>query len=289
MKMETQQGRYQLAFVDLVRVRGGESAEGFHLRFDSKGREHVVSNKPRFLVDHEIDKAGLGPVELAQCPQTGLDGKAIGLFALDGKVYQYFYTLALPAGPRYSTEDEAVNTWERDFKDMMVGYEVIEKYESEGKNNPLGLKDGAPMRVRIYPEDKKAVLTAMVMAAYSMEGVPGLDGLAAIGSPEALCVEDALKYLVYGGEDNRAFWDRVHGVLDKRVPVAVRADNIHGRAVKLNMEASEEVRGTYEMFTPVFMRDVGPVETLFERTEKLIPMVQEELLKIKPFYKRVFA
>ncbi len=160
-------------------------------------------------------------------------------------------------------------------------YEVLKRYENNGHHNPFNFADGTPMKIRIFPEDAspKQMLTALVMAAYGRGGwstTMGLGGLAAIGSPDELSIQEAQRYLGYSTPDQRGPLQHLRRVPDNRTPNGVHAGFINGRAVRLSVYASDENPGAFDMNTHTYIADVGPIDELMDMAQQLIPFVQRE-------------
>ena len=163
-------------------------------------------------------------------------------------------------------------------------HEIIERYTPPPNGDGSGPREGTIMRVRIYPEDTpvRLALTALVMGTYDLSrdfGVRGLGGLGALGSPKRLSVDDAATCFRYEEEDQRTNLERWRGLPDVRDPSRVRAGFLHGYAMKLDVQASNEVLGSYDMPTHVFVDQVGPIDSLFQRVEALLPFAEQELAK----------
>ncbi|MFA6088302.1 MAG: hypothetical protein WC755_00430 [Candidatus Woesearchaeota archaeon] len=147
-------------------------------------------------------------------------------------------------------------------------YEVLEKYNPKPNEANAGIPTGTPLEVRIIPEETnlRQLFTAMVQSAYEMEGTPGLGGIATLNEPNSITQKDAERYILY--DSQRTFTDKILRRPDIRVPRGIMADNIKGRAVKLNVFESKKINGTYEMSAYTFARDVGSIYVLFELTHK---------------------
>lgn len=143
-------------------------------------------------------------------------------------------------------------------------YEVLKKYEPQPGRANVGIPNGTPLEVRIFPEntDVRSLFVAMVQSAYEMDGTPGLGGLAALHEPNFITAEEAKRWIRYDSE--RSLIERILRRPDTRVPKGISADHIKGRAVKLMVAQSTKVPGTYEMATHVFAREVGSIDRLFE-------------------------
>lgn len=147
-------------------------------------------------------------------------------------------------------------------------YEVLSKYEPKPGGANVGIPQGTPLGIRIFPEDKdvKKLFVAMVQSAYEMNGTYGLGGLAVLNEPASISKKEAEKYIDYDSE--RSLVDRILRRKDNRIPKGVKADYINGSAVKLYIYPSDSVLDAYEMSTIAFCRDVGSIDELFKLTEK---------------------
>ena len=147
-------------------------------------------------------------------------------------------------------------------------YQMLSKYEPQPGGANVGIPEGTPLEVRIFPEytDVRKLFVAMVQSAYEMDGTPGLGGLATLNEPDSINEKEAAKFVQYDSE--RSLKDKILRRPDTRIPTGVRADHIRGRAAKLNVYQSDEIFGAYDMATHVFAREVGSIDRLFELTQE---------------------
>jgi len=149
-------------------------------------------------------------------------------------------------------------------------YEVLRKYNPQPGGSYIRIPAGAPLEIRILPEntDIRKIFIAMVQSAYEMDGTSGLGGLASLHEPDFISEKEAAKFILYDSEISLT--DRILRKPDTRIPKGVMVDDIRGRATKLIVYQSEKVSGAYKMDTHVFVQEVGSVDLLFE-------LIQEKL------------
>ena len=145
-------------------------------------------------------------------------------------------------------------------------YEVLH----QSGEDDLELPPDTPLQVRVYPEDTdvRQMFVAMLQAAYGMKGVYALNGLGLLDAQDSLSEKEALKSFAY--DSRRSVLDWILRRSDTRIPVQVGAGFVHGRAIRFGLWKSKEVPGAYDWNTIPFVRDVGSIDTLFERTEEIL-------------------
>jgi hypothetical protein len=145
-------------------------------------------------------------------------------------------------------------------------YDILKKSEPHEGGPNTGIEPGTPLELRIIPEktEVRQLFIAIVQSAYEMYG----SDFSFLNEPKTLTEKEAAKYILY--EKERSLTDRILGRPDTRMPMGV-SSSIRGRPVKLYINSSKEVTGSYEMNAYVFERDVGSVEILFELVKNKLP------------------
>lgn len=143
-------------------------------------------------------------------------------------------------------------------------YEVLHKAP---QHDPQFLA-GTPLEIRLHPEDTdvRQMFVALVQAAYEMGGARHIGGHLEVDAPDTLSEKEALRTFSY--DSKWSLWGWVRGIPDTRIPVEVGVGYIHGRAIRFWFRQSEEVPGTYDWNTILFLDEVGSMDNLFARAQQ---------------------